>query len=75
MHLFIDSDAPPIPPLPAEYGGGNTRAGHLDTTTDDEAEEMFHKAPTPSQGPIMVGGFYFILWISIYFFISKNLSN
>ena len=41
--------------------GGNTRSGHQDTTTDDEAEEMFQKAPTPSQGPIMVGGilFYF----------------
>ena len=34
--------------------GGNTRSGHQDTTTDDEADEMFQKAPTPSQGPIMV---------------------
>jgi hypothetical protein len=23
-------------------------------TTDDESEELFHYAPTPSQGPIMV---------------------
>jgi hypothetical protein len=57
-----DSDAPPRPPLPAEMGGGygsnaagvNSRGGQHDTTTDDESEEIFHKAPTPSQGPIMM---------------------
>ena len=31
-----------------------SKMGHNDTTTDDESEEIFHKAPTPSQGPIMV---------------------
>ena len=31
-----------------------SKMGHQDTTTDDESEEIFHKAPTPSQGPIMV---------------------
>ena len=31
-----------------------SKMGHQDTTTDDESEEVFHKAPTPSQGPIMV---------------------
>ena len=31
-----------------------SKMGHHDTTTDDESEEIFHKAPTPSQGPIMV---------------------
>ena len=31
-----------------------SKMGHHDTTTDDESEEVFHKAPTPSQGPIMV---------------------
>jgi len=38
-------------------GGGGGRyygGGHLDTTTDDESEEIFQKAPTPSQGPIMM---------------------
>ena len=58
--MFIDSDAPPRPPLPAEMVGGmggkvsGSKMGHHDTTTDDESEEIFHKAPTPSQGPIMV---------------------
>ena len=57
---FVDSDAPPRPPLPAEMVGGmvgkmsGSKMGHNDTTTDDESEEIFHKAPTPSQGPIMV---------------------
>jgi vinculin len=56
-----DSDAPPRPPLPAEMVGGGmggkvsgSKMGHQDTTTDDESEEVFHKAPTPSQGPIMM---------------------
>ena len=58
--FFLDSDAPPRPPLPAEMaghtGGGmpGSRSGHHDTTTDDESEEIFQKAPTPSAGPIMV---------------------
>merc|ERR1719510_1988755 len=50
-----DSDAPPRPPLPTEMGGG--MGGHAprhDTTTDDESEEIFQHAPTPSQGPIMM---------------------
>merc|ERR1712001_664532 len=55
-----DADAPPRPPLPAEMVGGmggkmsGSKMGHQDTTTDDESEEIFHKAPTPSQGPIMM---------------------
>ena len=62
IDLFSDPDAPPRPPLPAEVGRGygsnmgsgiGARSGHPDTT-DDESEEIFQKAPTPSQGPIMV---------------------
>ena len=54
--LLLDSNAPPRPPLPAEMGGGGMRgkAPQHDTTTDDESEEIFQNAPTPSQGPIMV---------------------
>ena len=54
--FLIDANAPPRPPLPAEMGGGGMRgkAPQHDTTTDDESEEIFQNAPTPSQGPIMV---------------------
>ena len=54
--FLLDANAPPRPPLPAEMGGGGMRgkAPQHDTTTDDESEEIFQNAPTPSQGPIMV---------------------
>ena len=51
-----DGDAPPRPPPPS--GGG--QYGSLapprppPPDTDDEADNMFEHAPTPSQGPIMV---------------------
>ena len=53
---LLDANAPPRPPLPAEMGGGGMRGKgqQHDTTTDDESEEIFQNAPTPSQGPIMV---------------------
>ena len=35
-------------------GGPNKYHGILNETTDDESEDMFQHAPTPSQGPIMV---------------------
>ena len=65
----ISGDPPPRPPQPADYGvaggaggsmasssfgGGRGGYGTGADTTDDESEEIFHKAPTPSQGPIMV---------------------
>ena len=57
----FSDDPPPRPPLPAEVGGASSNSygpGRGYTagadTTDDESEEIFHKAPTPSQGPIMV---------------------
>ena len=56
LALFPD-DPPPRPPLPAEVGGASSSYGRGYAgadTTDDESEEIFHKAPTPSQGPIMV---------------------
>ena len=54
--FLLDANAPPRPPLPAEMGGSGMRgkAPQHDTTTDDESEEIFQNAPTPSQGPIMV---------------------
>jgi len=51
------NDPPPRPPLPAEVGGASSSYGRGYAgadTTDDESEEIFHKAPTPSQGPIMM---------------------
>ena len=77
MFASTDSDAPPRPPLPAEMGGGygsnaagvNSRGGQHDTTTDDESEEIFHKAPTPSQGPIMVIFQNSLSYIYIYIYI------
>ena len=39
-------------------GGGmassSAAVGGYPETTDDESEDLFHYAPTPSQGPIMV---------------------
>ncbi len=58
--LLPDPNAPPRPPLPADgltHSGGPPRPppppANLDTT-DDESEDLFQHAPTPSQGPIMV---------------------
>merc|ERR550534_1724744 len=54
--LCKDGDAPPRPPPPS--GGG--QYGSLapprppPPDTDDEADNMFEHAPTPSQGPIMM---------------------
>jgi len=54
--LGKDGDAPPRPPPPS--GGG--QYGSLapprppPPDTDDEADNMFEHAPTPSQGPIMM---------------------
>ena len=41
--------APPRPPLPSE-----SNVAYYPETTDDESEDWFHAAPTPSRGPIMV---------------------
>ena len=49
--------------LPGGGGGGmggggmassSAAGGGYPETTDDESEDLFHYAPTPSQGPIMV---------------------
>ena len=55
--LFISDSAPPRPPLPASerYDGHNA----YPETTDDESEDLFRHAPTPSQGPIMVSILYY----------------
>ena len=48
--------APPRPPPPAAQGQihyGNATMSYPETT-DDESEDLFQHAPTPSQGPIMV---------------------
>merc|ERR1719295_2135232 len=56
LSLQEDGDAPPRPPPPS--GGG--QYGSLapprppPPDTDDEADNMFEHAPTPSQGPIMM---------------------
>ena len=48
-----------------------SKMGHNDTTTDDESEEIFHKAPTPSQGPIMVRIVNLSILLLYYHYISK----
>jgi len=50
---LADGDAPPRPPPPSSglYGSAPPRPPPPDT--DDEADNMFEHAPTPSQGPIM----------------------
>jgi hypothetical protein len=57
---LASDEAPPRPPLPSGgldglFGRSGQRSQHhvLDTT-DDESEDVFLNAPTPSQGPIMV---------------------
>nr|XP_040564064.1 vinculin-like isoform X3 [Lepeophtheirus salmonis] len=55
-----DPNAPPRPPLPSDddyynghhLNGTQNRPVNFDTT-DDESEDFFLSAPTPSQGPIM----------------------
>ena len=56
MYLCSDGAAPPRPPPPS--GSYNTSAPPRPPPpdTDDEADNMFEHAPTPSQGPIMVRG-------------------
>ncbi len=46
--LFYSDSAPPRPPLPSQ------EAQYGPETTDDESEELFHYAPSPNQGPIML---------------------
>jgi len=47
MMTVLSDDAPPRPPLPPHESP-------FPETTDDESEDLFQFAPTPSQGPIMV---------------------
>lgn len=47
------SDAPPRPPLP-QHMTSTPNQSFYPETTDDESEDLFQHAPTPSQGPIMV---------------------
>ena len=52
---FLDGTAPPRPPPPSgNYGGYQPPRPPPPPDTDDEADNMFEHAPTPSQGPIMV---------------------
>jgi hypothetical protein len=64
--IVSDDGAPPRPPLPSSgmdgyYGRTGSRGQpqqHPPDTTDDESEDVFLNAPTPSQGPIMVRKFF-----------------
>merc|ERR1719300_1004821 len=47
-------DAPPRPPPPSGNYGGYAPPRPPPPDTDDEADNMFEHAPTPSQGPIMM---------------------
>jgi len=49
-----DGDAPPRPPPPSGNYGGYAPPRPPPPDTDDEADNMFEHAPTPSQGPIMM---------------------
>jgi len=50
-----DGDAPPRPPPPSSgHYGGYAPPRPPPPDTDDEADNMFEHAPTPSQGPIMM---------------------
>jgi len=52
---FLDGTAPPRPPPPSgNYGGYQPPRPPPPPDTDDEADNMFEHAPTPSQGPIMM---------------------
>jgi len=54
--LGKDGDAPPRPPPPSGGGQYSSLAPPRPPPpdTDDEADNMFEHAPTPSQGPIMM---------------------
>ena len=53
--LFSDGAAPPRPPPPGNYGHNYVPPPRPPPPdTDDEADDVFEHAPTPSQGPIMV---------------------
>ena len=61
LYFWTEDGAPPRPPLPSGgldsyYGrtGSRGQPQHPPDTTDDESEDVFLNAPTPSQGPIMV---------------------
>jgi len=54
-HCSKDGTAPPRPPPPSgNYGGYQPPRPPPPPDTDDEADNMFEHAPTPSQGPIMM---------------------
>ena len=53
--FILDGTAPPRPPPPSgNYGSYIPPRPPPPPDTDDEADNMFEHAPTPSQGPIMV---------------------
>ena len=52
-----------------------SKMGHHDTTTDDESEEVFHKAPTPSQGPIMVRIVNLYIMIIVAHYLKSNIHS
>ena len=54
LYLCSDGAAPPRPPPPSGSYGGYVPPRPPPPDTDDEADNMFEHAPTPSQGPIMV---------------------
>merc|ERR1719308_56131 len=54
LRLEEDGDAPPRPPPPSSNYGGFAPPRPPPPDTDDEADNMFEHAPTPSQGPIMM---------------------
>jgi len=54
LRLDEDGDAPPRPPPPSGNYGGFAPPRPPPPDTDDEADNMFEHAPTPSQGPIMM---------------------
>merc|ERR1719228_2774381 len=54
LRLEEDEDAPPRPPPPSGNYGIYAPPRPPPPDTDDEADNMFEHAPTPSQGPIMM---------------------
>ena len=58
-------------------GGVGGHAPRHDTTTDDESEEIFQHAPTPSQGPIMVCYHLFqhILHLNVLYFVKRFFND
>merc|ERR1719225_1719447 len=53
-HNNKDGAAPPRPPPPSSSYGNYIPPRPPPPDTDDEADNMFEHAPTPSQGPIMM---------------------